>query len=105
MTFDPNKPVQTRDGRKARIIATDAAGDYPIVVLVTEDGIEQAAQHRADGTWHASGRHDLINVPERRTVEDCMGLDSDGYLGFRIGQNNVRFTFEGHKLIAAEVIG
>lgn len=32
--FDPTKPVQTRDGRKARIICTDAKGVLPIIALV-----------------------------------------------------------------------
>ena len=39
--FDPTKPVQTRDGREARIICTDVErkGDWPIVALIkTSDG-------------------------------------------------------------------
>ena len=33
--FDPLKPVQTRDGRKARIICTDRKMDgFPILALI-----------------------------------------------------------------------
>jgi len=38
MSFDPTKPVQTRDGRKARILYTDIKSGYPIVALTTEPG-------------------------------------------------------------------
>ena len=31
--FDPTKPVQCRNGRKARIICTDAKGEYSIFAL------------------------------------------------------------------------
>ena len=30
---NPSKKVVTRDGRKIRIICTDAKSDYPIIVL------------------------------------------------------------------------
>ena len=40
--FDPSRPVQTRDGRKARIVCVDMKRDhYPILALVENpNGLE-----------------------------------------------------------------
>lgn len=70
MSFDPTKPVQTRDGRSARIICTDRDSIYPIVALVRElNGEESVSFHTNNGrvTPHYGGpsRVDLINVPEK----------------------------------------
>jgi hypothetical protein len=71
MTLDLSKPVQTRDGRKVRILCTDAKGDFRIAGLIDEGRHEYAA------TWGMTGRmelgglspSDLVNVPEpERTV-------------------------------------
>ena len=71
MTFDPTKPVQTRDGRKARIICTDAKQNkYPIVALVTiNDEIEDVRSYTESGYFYAfenNSAFDLINIPERK---------------------------------------
>lgn len=72
--FDPTKPVQTRDGRKARIICTDrqyvseSSGEqWPIVALVDfkGDGKEIFYSFRADGTApHMAKKDALINIPD-----------------------------------------
>lgn len=66
--FDPTKPVQTRDGRKARIICSDRAGpsgNYPIVALFGDS--ESLETYTADGRSHSeqTNARDLVNVPER----------------------------------------
>lgn len=71
MTFDLKKPVQTRDGRKARIICTDR--DYidgPIVALVTtptpgHEGKELLVTCRSDGSYFRTTIEsplDLVNI-------------------------------------------
>lgn len=73
MTFDPTKPVQTRDGCKARVICTDRRSlRYPIVAVVDEGGdSEEIRSYTADGRQFdaASGKRgsDLINVPETKS--------------------------------------
>lgn len=67
--FDPTKPVQTRNGRKARIIATDRSSpDFPIVALVEDEcGGEQIVGFTSTGKWckvDQDGPADLINIPE-----------------------------------------
>lgn len=65
-TFDPTKPVQTRDGRKARIICTDAKGNYPIIYLTNSDGDNELARHATkDGINFHSSKYDLINIPTK----------------------------------------
>lgn len=68
--FDPTKPVETRDGRKARILATDKKGKYPIVALIMESssGMEEVHLFSAKGIWNIEGTassYDLVNVPEK----------------------------------------
>lgn len=73
MTLDLTKPVQTRDGRKARIIATDRKSANPVVALVelvTERGeCEMTCSYTLDGSYYTSGtvtKSDLVNVPEEK---------------------------------------
>jgi len=67
MTFDPTKPVQTRDGRKARIICTDKKSISTIVALVEdENGEEGIISYLGSGTVFINGESpvDLINIEE-----------------------------------------
>lgn len=69
--LDLNKPVQTRDGRPARILATDAKGRYPIVALITmESGREEAVRLTEYGSvFYEEDHHlDLVNVSEKRVM-------------------------------------
>jgi hypothetical protein len=83
--IDWNKPVQTRAGLKARVLATDLRTDaidrYPVVVGVT-DAIgtrEQVWYVREDGSVSSLGEtseNDIVNVPEpkrRFNVYLCEG--------------------------------
>ncbi|MCC3246721.1 hypothetical protein LG047_15580 [Methylocystis sp. WRRC1] len=72
MTFDPTKPVQTRDGRKARIVATDFRGENGETILAAverhlQPGVEDAREYFADGSYTGCGKKvlDLVNIPER----------------------------------------
>lgn len=71
MVFDSSKPVQTRDGRKARIICTDAVGDYPIRYLtLSRNGLFETSGSATSKGWQDCDRRseeldgDLINIPE-----------------------------------------
>lgn len=76
--IDFNKPVQTRDGRKVRILCTDGQdGRRPVVGFV--EGSVQPATWPMNGIYASlcgeSGT-DLINVPERVErilIVDCIG--------------------------------
>jgi hypothetical protein len=81
MTFDPTKPVQTRDGRKARIICVDRENSkYPIIALVKRqcgNSAEAVETYKKDGSYYmedgpyfteGSKAMDLINIPERRIM-------------------------------------
>lgn len=70
--FDPTKPVQTRDGRKARILCTDYIhpDGLSIVALITQpNGEESLLTYTADGRyWTPIEDHitDLVNVPVKK---------------------------------------
>ena len=82
------KPVQTRDGRDARIICFDAKRkDTSIVCLITcfEDGIEDLFSYfREDGRWHNSqeSTHDLFMKSEPK--QGWVAVLEDGKLIFNI---------------------
>jgi hypothetical protein len=71
MSFDPNKPVQTRDGRRARIIATDIVStkdERPIAAVIEHDIYgEYIAQRYSDGRTYGNQNTsgDLVNVAPR----------------------------------------
>ena len=67
--LDLNKPVQTRDGRKVRVLATDRKGaHYPVLGLLTQADDEETVE-----SWTLAGEFysgdtdeaDLVNVPEK----------------------------------------
>ena len=51
---NPSRKVVTRDGRRARIIYTDAMGDYPIVALIEsfEGTAERADSFTSQGSYY-----------------------------------------------------
>ena len=74
LKLDPHNPlatkVQTRDGRKARIICTDANCARPIVALITTVvGVEEVRTHILSGRYFndVESPSDLINVPETKS--------------------------------------
>jgi len=80
--FDPTKPVQTRDGRKARIICTDKESVHTIVALIKKScGTEYAQTYLRDGLCylHRESDEDLINIPERKSR--WQGLFENGTTG------------------------
>jgi hypothetical protein len=64
--FDPTKPVQCRNGRKARIICADAKHqNFPIVALVDRDGAGECPVNFTKDGLEFIGRDsdlDLINT-------------------------------------------
>jgi hypothetical protein len=70
--FDPTKPVQTRDGRKARIICTDYKnGQDSIVAAITRSKCdeEMLLTYSSKG-WYQfdeESQYDLVNIPEKIT--------------------------------------
>jgi len=63
--FNPDLPVETRDGRKARIICKDASGKKPIIALITVMHDEElAVDLYADGKQSLNGLtdDDLVNT-------------------------------------------
>ena len=62
------KPVCTRDGRKARIIAFDAKGDKPIIALVEMGTAETPNNYPIDGKAVSAKEAscDLMMLPEKK---------------------------------------
>jgi len=69
MPFDPTKPIQTEDGRSARILCTDLNNlNWPLVVAVKNtDGRETVHVYKENGAKNVTGMS-LENVPERHSV-------------------------------------
>ena len=64
--LDFTQPVQTRDGRKVRVLCTDGGGDYPVVGLYEWDGSHGTlCRWTLSGVYHPSGESnvDLEQAP------------------------------------------
>lgn len=74
MTFDPTKPVQTRDGCPARVLCTDrrTSSEYPIIALYNAVNGDEVIESYTPEGFVGYRQHpcscDLVNVPEKRTV-------------------------------------
>lgn len=69
MTFDPTKPVMTRDGRKARILAADVLGEDPIVAAIELTSDKEIVREFGPSGRYAESKEsplDLVNIPERK---------------------------------------
>lgn len=68
--FDPSKPVQTRDGRKAGVYSTEGREPYPIQGWYEGEGGKREQDYwTSDGLYVAEERsgcpdYDLVNIPE-----------------------------------------
>ena len=109
MSFDPTKPVQTRDGRKARALIIDLNNSYPIIAAITEpSGIEFTCAYFSDGRElrHSNSNCDLINIPEK-TVRFVNTYPDQGYESLEVAKANstpermatVELTYADGKLI------
>lgn len=102
--FDPAKPVQTRKGWPARIVATDIKGKdpYPILALVTHpEGYEEIETYTTNGCYNAKNFDqnimDLVNVPERETV--WVNVYRDGVGGLRLTPHTTKGQASGASLV------
>lgn len=108
MQFDPTKPVRTREGDKARIIATDRIGKSPIVAFVMgpEDEEEELYTYHEDGSFFRNEESglDLVNVPEQ--IELFYSVSGLGYVGGGAPPHraDLKITFEDGKPVAAELL-
>lgn len=71
-SFDPTKPVQTRDGRKVELLRHNLNTVYSIVAIITEkDGTETGMFYTEDGEWMKGlegHKDDLINIPTKHKL-------------------------------------
>ena len=66
---NPTKKVITRDGRSARIICTDAKGNFPIIALVeTYNGNETVLRLKENGRFYndTENSRDLFFAPIKK---------------------------------------
>ncbi len=66
MTLDLTKPLQLRDGRPCRLLASDLLGDYPIAVAIRFDECDAILRVDSNGscTSGVECSTDVINVHE-----------------------------------------
>ncbi len=85
--LDFNKPVQTRDGRPAKIVSTNLAGLYPIGLIVTnKDGTESFDTVDLRGRAYAPEETpgDLVNTPVRTEAFSRILRRNGEPLGLRV---------------------
>lgn len=91
MSFNPSKPVRTRNGLPARILATDIKGPMgtSIVFAITEPSGEIIATATSDGSYISAKnphRWDLLNS-DRTDTERL-----EGVFKYKISFNKISFN-------------
>jgi len=84
--FDPTKPVQARNGRKAEILKHDINNDvYKIAAVVTDrDGTQELESYDINGYYNperGESISDLINIPEKIVRYVNMNKNERGIVG------------------------
>lgn len=81
--IDVSKPVETREGHPARIIASDVKTEYPIIAVVKiSEHKEVVRAYSKDGTFLMDGspsKADLVNVPEKLTFYGWLNVGTRGH--------------------------
>lgn len=76
-TFDPTKPVQTKDGREARVICSDfnrdLGGKTIISLIKKEENLEYIGIHLINGYCISDFEDHLINIPEPKLIDINVG--------------------------------
>lgn len=104
MTFDPTKPVQTRNGWKARVHATDpnGTGGTTIATTITDPatGVDYNHLYHSDGRYFFRGAcgFDLINTPEKHVR--WMNFYSDGSVSVHAAESHAYYYRRLTKRIA-----
>lgn len=79
--------VQTRDGRKARIICDDRKNERPLIALIDDPDVgETGDYYYADGRAHKDGStrsYDIVPAPRKRTVWINMYGETEAIFGTR----------------------
>jgi len=125
--LDFNKPVRTREGTPARILASDLGGEIysafrnkmiaaPLAVLLEKEGGGELRRYTAEGEpVDGIGRHyaangaqlDLINVPKRTT--GYVNLGESYTMAKRAGEKHPGFEVlevvrEGDTVVSTRII-
>lgn len=87
----------TRDGRKARIVCTDARGPYPIVALIEAGNSEWLRRHALDGACQLRCYDlDLLNAPAPKS-EWWVNVYADGKVFAHTTKEKAEYSSEGDK--------
>lgn len=66
---NPNRPIVTRDGRRASIVCTDGRDvNYPIIALIENEDGKEVETYTREGTTIACSEYlsDLFFLPEKK---------------------------------------
>lgn len=114
--LDLTKPVQTRDGKPARVICTDFKTPYSdstlVALILYPDGYEELVTFFHDGTHARNQGLSLVNVPEKRYVAiTTNGYTTHGYsdkstaleIARESGYQALELTIENGKIIGTKL--
>lgn len=86
--FDPTKPVQTQDGHKARILATNIKlgphnSDMIVALITDRDGFEHSYWYYPNGrSVIDDSTLNLVNIPVKYSMYLNIYKDTSGFYGF-----------------------
>ena len=86
---NPSRKIVTREGKPAKILYTDARGEYPVIALIEhyQETFDIAFSFTKDGKWCTDGTNsnkDLFFAPEKH--EGWINVYKSGF-GWSLGTN------------------
>ena len=106
---NPSRRIMTRDGRKARILCTDAKGEYPIIALIESfyGNEETPGSFSRDGSYLISNTryNDLFFAPEKHEgwVSIYRGVKNDDYFTVGIFDSEEKAKERGGSIATVKV--
>lgn len=100
---NPSRKIVTREGKSARILYTDAIGEYPVIALVEhyQETFDIAFSFTKDGKWCTDGTNnnkDLFFAPEKH--EGWINLYKSG-INWSLGASIWQTEEEAKKWVGA----
>ena len=107
---NPSRKVVTRDGKPAKILYTDARGEYPVIALIEhyQETLDVTFSFTKDGKWCTDGTNsnkDLFFAPEKKEgwINIFKGASDNRFLGYTCIFKTKENAEEGRKGVSGYI--
>ena len=107
---NPSKKIVTREGKPAKILYTDARGEYPVIALIEhyQETLDVTFSFTKDGKWCTDGTNsnkDLFFAPEKKEgwINIFKGASDNRFLGYTCIFKTKENAEEGRKGVSGYI--